>query len=167
MTDTPTPSSPSSSPPTGRVAGVDYGTVRIGVAISDPGRTLASPLSNYTRRGIEADARFFRELVAAERIVLFIVGLPVWSSGEESPKSLEAREFGQWLHEKTGVRVEYYDERYTTAFADELLDGAKRAGARMTKKQRKERRDKLAAQILLTSWLESSRAGSAPPTSLG
>jgi putative Holliday junction resolvase len=144
------------------VAGVDFGTVRIGVAISDPGRTLASPLANYTRRGIEGDAKFFRDLVAAEQIALFIVGLPVWGSGEESPKSREARAFGQWLHETTGVSVEYFDERYTTAFADELL-----AGAGFTSKQRKLRRDKLAAQILLTAWLESSRTGGKPPQSLG
>lgn len=163
MTASPTPPRPL---PTGRVAGVDYGTVRIGVAISDPERTLASPLENYTRRGPDADAWFFRELAAGERVVLWIVGLPVWGSGDESPKSLEARAFGQWLAETTKVPVEYFDERYTTAFADELLDAAKQAGAKMTSKQRKERRDKLAAQILLTSWLESSRK-QGTPESLG
>jgi putative holliday junction resolvase len=141
----------------GRVAGVDYGTVRIGVAISDPARTLASPLSNYTRRGPDGDARWFRELARQEQIALFIVGLPVFTSGDESPKSREARAFGQWLAETTGVPVEFYDERYTTSFANELL-----AGTGLTSKQRKERRDKLAAQILLTSWLESSRRETPP-----
>jgi putative holliday junction resolvase len=89
----------------GRVAGIDYGTVRIGIAISNPERTIASPLENYTRRGPEQDAQRFRRLVEEEGVVLFVVGLPIHLDGGESQKSLEARQFGQWLHEATGVPV--------------------------------------------------------------
>jgi putative Holliday junction resolvase len=147
--------------PPGRLAGIDYGTVRIGIAVTDPERRLASPLENYKRRGEAADAEFFQRLVAEERIVRFIVGLPVHLDGRESQKSIEARQFGQWLGEVTGVPVEYFDERFTSAEAEQHLSAAK-----LTKKQRKARLDKLAAQILLTAYLESIEHGRGPPRGL-
>ncbi len=138
----------------GRLAGIDFGTVRIGIAVTDPERRLASPLENYTRRGESADGAFFKRLAAEERIVRFIVGLPIHLDGRESEKSLEARRFGQWLGELTGVPVEFFDERFTSAEAERYL-----AAAKLTKKRRKARLDKLAAQILLTAYLDSSEAG--------
>ena len=87
----------------GRVAGVDFGTVRIGIAITNPERSIASPLENYTRGSPERDAQRFRRLVADEGVVLFVVGLPIHLDGGESQKSQEARKFGQWLAETTGV----------------------------------------------------------------
>jgi putative Holliday junction resolvase len=144
-------------PRSGRLAGIDYGTVRIGVAITDPEQRLASPLENYTRRSPAIDAAWFKQLATQERIVGFVVGLPVFGSGDESPKSREARQFGQWLGELTGLPVRYFDERYTSAHAEALL-----IDADYTRKQRKQRLDKLAAQILLAAYLESSRGDEAP-----
>ena len=115
----------------GRLAGIDYGTVRIGVAITDVEQRLASPLINYTRRGEAADARFFSQLANEERIERFIVGLPVHISGEESAKSLEARRFGEWLAKITGWPVEFFDERYTSSEAERML-----LDVRLTKKLR-------------------------------
>jgi putative Holliday junction resolvase len=106
------------------VAGIDYGHVRIGVAITDERRTLASPLENYTRRGKAADAEWFRRLAVQERVTKFVVGLPVHLDGRESAKSQEARKFGAWLAEVTGMEVEFFDERFTSAHAEELLLGA-------------------------------------------
>jgi putative holliday junction resolvase len=134
----------------GRIAGVDYGTVRIGIAISNPERTIASPLENYTRRSMEQDAKRFRQLAEEERIVLFVVGLALHLSGDESQKSFEARKFGAWLAETTGVPVEFYDERFTSREAEDFL-----VTADMTRKRRKKRLDMLAAQILLTAYLEA------------
>ncbi|NQT12317.1 MAG: Holliday junction resolvase RuvX [Planctomycetes bacterium] len=142
----------------GRVAGIDFGTVRIGIAISNSGRTIASPYENYTRRGEDQDARRFRRLVAEEETTLFVVGLPVHLDGRESEKSIEARRFGTWLAEVTGVPVVYFDERFTTVQAERaLLD------AQMTSKRRKKRLDMLSAQIMLSAYLESAAsAGEAP-----
>jgi putative Holliday junction resolvase len=140
-------------PQTGRLAAIDYGTVRLGVAITDPDQRLASPLENYTRRGAAADAKWLAELAKLERIVGVVVGLPIHTSGNESQKSAEARKFGKWAGEVTGLPVAFFDERYTSAQAEELL-----LDAEMTKKRRKERLDKLAAQILLTAYLESTRS---------
>ncbi|HMC11823.1 MAG TPA: Holliday junction resolvase RuvX [Pirellulaceae bacterium] len=144
-------------PQTGRLAAIDFGTVRIGVAITDPDQRLASPLENYTRRGAATDAKWLLDLVSQERIVGFVVGLPVHISGDESQKSREARKFGAWVAELTNLPVCFFDERYTSAHAEALL-----LDAELTKKRRKERLDKLAAQILLAAYLESSRNESAP-----
>ena len=152
----------SADPRPGRLAGIDFGERRIGVAVTDPERRLASPADNYTRRDIAADAAYFRRLAAEERIVRFVVGLPIHLDGRESEKSQAARRFGQWLRDTTGVPVVFFDERFTTAEAERLL-----AGAKLTKKRRKERLDKLAAQILLTAYLEAGQpSGDEPPRGL-
>jgi len=146
---------------TGRVAGVDYGTVRVGIALSDPERTIASPYENYTRRGPEQDAARFRRLVEEEAVTLFVVGLPIHLDGGESQKSVEARAFGQWLAETTGVPVEFFDERFTSTEAEQSL-----LSADLTRKKRKRRRDMLAAQIMLAAYLESREKDAAGPRGL-
>ena len=139
-------------PTSGRLGGIDFGTVRVGVAISDWGQTLASPHVNYNRQQESQDAKFFRTLAKAEELVGWVIGLPIHLRGDESQKSFEAREFGTWLHEQTGLPIAFVDERFSSAFAENLLNGAG-----LTNKQRKKRRDMLAAQIILTAYLESTR----------
>lgn len=146
-----------SLPRSGRLAGIDYGTVRIGIAITDPSQSLASPLEILTRRDKFQDERYFRRLAEQERLAGFVVGLPVHTSGKESQKSFESREFAKWLGEVTGLPVCLYDERYSTAHAEALLQDAG-----LTSKRRKERRDMLAAQILLAAYLESGRNAEPP-----
>lgn len=148
--DDPGPGAGRPLPAEGRIAAVDFGTVRIGVAICDPQRRFASPLDNYARRGARQDAEFFQRLADLERIVGWVVGLPVHGHGGESQKSLEARQFGEWLARNTHRPVAFFDERYTTVQADEILGQAK-----FTRRQKQDRRDKLAAQILLTAYLEA------------
>jgi putative holliday junction resolvase len=137
-----------------RIAGIDYGTVRIGIAMADTEIGIASPFENYTRRTPELDRKYFATLAAAEKIERYVVGLPVHLDGNESQKSIEARAFGAWLHDAAQVPVEYFDERFTTSEADEILGSAK-----LTKKKRQARRDQLAAQIMLTAYLESGGRG--------
>ena len=146
---------------TGRIAGIDFGTVRIGVAVTDADRTIASPLEEYTRHNPQSEARYFCELADMQQITLFVVGLPVHLSGRESEKSREARQFGQWLSESTKIRVVFFDERFTSQEADRLLDETALSG-----KKRRARRDALAAQIMLTAFLESGQRESVDPGSL-
>lgn len=146
--------------PPGRVAGIDYGTVRIGVAVTDSRQTMASPVESYTRRDPRQDAAYFRRLAAEQAVALFVVGLPIHLDGRESRKSEEARRFGQWLAETTGVAVEFFDERFTTTEAQHMLSDAQLRG-----KRRRQRVDMLAAQIMLSAWLESPSRGQ-PPRSL-
>ncbi|HEV3417117.1 MAG TPA: Holliday junction resolvase RuvX [Pirellulales bacterium] len=145
----------------GRLAGIDYGTARIGIAVTDPEQRLASPLENYTRRGEAADAAYFKRLATEERIARFVVGLPIHLDGRESQKSAEARQFGAWLERATGIPVVFFDERFTSAEAEHHLTAAK-----LTKKKRKARLDKLAAQIMLSAYLESGDSGQERPKGL-
>lgn len=133
-----------------RIAGIDYGTVRIGVAIADTDVGIAGPFENYLRRSPALDAEHFAALAKDEGIRRFVVGLPVHLDGRESQKSFEARAFGKWLGEVTGIEIEYFDERFTSSEAEEILGAAK-----LTKKQRQARRDQLAAQIMLSAYLEA------------
>jgi len=148
-------------PQPGRVAGIDYGTVRIGIALSDPSRRWVSPHEVYTRGDEAQDAEFFRRLVQQEDVTLLVVGLPVHLDGRESPKSIEARRFGAWLSEATGVPVEFFDERFTSTEAEQSL-----LSADLTRKKRKRRRDMLAAQIMLAAYLESREKDAAGPRGL-
>lgn len=150
-------SSPTGPIPTsGRLGGIDFGTVRIGVAISDPSQTIASPLEVYNRRTIELDAKYFQTLAKQEELVAFVVGLPVHMSGDASQKSKEAVKFGVWLSQQTETPVTWIDERYTTAMARDVLSHSNLSG-----KKRKAQLDKLAAQILLAAYLESGSTSKA------
>jgi putative Holliday junction resolvase len=147
-----------SVPATGRLAGIDYGTRRMGIALSDARQILASPHGMHPRGDQAADARFFRQLARDESLVGFVVGLPVHASGQESRKSEEARQFGRWLAEITGLPVVFYDERYTTRLAEQSL-----LGADLPRKKRKQRRDMVAAQLILAGFLESHRSAESYP----
>lgn len=133
-----------------RLLGVDYGTVRIGLAISDAGRVIASPWQTYERRGAEQDARFFRTLVDQEEIGGLVVGLPVHLSGQEGQKAAEARQFGAWLGQATGLPVAFWDEALTTVQAESAL-----WDAGLSHKRRRQRRDRVAAQIMLQAYLDA------------
>ncbi len=134
----------------GRLLGVDYGEVRIGLAVSDPDRKFAFPLATYTRRGPDKDAEYFRALIAEENIAGLVLGLPLHTDGREGLKAAEVRAFGAWLARTTGLDVTYADERFTTVQAESAL-----WQAGLTHKQRKARRDRVAAQIFLAAYLEA------------
>jgi len=137
-------------PAAGRLLGVDYGTVRIGLAISNLDQTLASPLEVYHRQEARRMSRFFLDLMAAEQIVGLVVGWPIHTSGAASEKSRESEAFARWLREQTQRPVVLFDERYTTALAREILNHSNLSG-----KKRRERLDKIAAQVLLSAYLET------------
>lgn len=137
----------------GRVAAVDFGLARLGLAISDPERILASPAGTLPRRSAQQEAEFFRRFTREHDITLWVVGLPLHLSGEESPLSLSARQFGSWLEKVTGVPVVFYDERFSTREAESAL-----ASAGLRASQRRRKRDTVAAQRILTAYLESHRS---------
>jgi putative Holliday junction resolvase len=146
----------------GRLLGVDYGTVRVGLAISDPDRKIAFPLTTCTRRGRDADAAWFRDVVAREDVNGLVVGLPVHTSGREGQKAGEARAYGAWLVEVTGLPIVFFDERFTTVMAESAL-----WEAGLTHKKRKARRDRVAAQMLLQAYLDAGCPAEVAPGPLG
>ena len=129
----------------GRLLAVDYGDRRIGLAISDPSGTIASPAGFIVRRAGKRPpvAEIMRRAVALEARG-FVVGLPLDGNGEETPRSSEARDVAAKLAERTGLPVEMLDERFTTA-------AARRAIREMggTARDRRGDVDALAATVLL------------------
>ena len=102
----------------GRLLGVDYGDRRIGLAISDPSGTIASPVGFIVRRAGKRPpvAEIIRRAEALEARG-FVVGLPLDGNGDETERSTEARRIAATLAERTGLPVDLVDERFTTAAA--------------------------------------------------
>ena len=141
------------APNHGRLLGLDHGSVRIGLALCDPDRTIASPLDVYTRKSPEQDAAYFKKLVKEEGFVGAVVGLPISLNGTEGPACKLCREFGEWFRTAVGIPVSYHDERFTTTAAEEML-----WAAGLSHKQRQQRRDKLAAMLMLQAYLDMEKS---------
>jgi putative Holliday junction resolvase len=154
--------SPLLIPSAGRLLGVDFGAVRVGLAVCDPDRRIASALDTYTRRTPAADAAFFRKLAADERAAAWVVGLAISLNGTEGPKAKECRAFGAWLAAETGMPVAFHDERFTTAAAEDYLRGAK-----LSPEKRKALRDRVAAQLILQAFLDAGCPPSPDPVPTG
>ncbi len=141
-------------PETGRLAAVDYGTVRIGIAVCDPSRTWAGPFGTYNRRTEPLDRAYFQKIAQDESIVGWVIGLPIHCDGRESQKSREARDFAEWLTAYTNLPVRFFDERFTSRLAERLLGEAE-----LTRKKKKQKVDRVAAHLILEAFLEASRNG--------
>jgi putative Holliday junction resolvase len=150
MTSSSDASEESGFPTEGRLLGLDFGTKRVGVAVSDNRQSIAGPLETIVRGGPQEDARRLARVIADHQILGIVVGLPVHMSGEEGGKAREARAFGQWVAEITKLPVKYWDERHSSAIAESYL-----LSAELSSKKRKARLDKVAAQIFLQSFLDA------------
>lgn len=139
-------------PTQGRLAAIDYGTVRIGIAICDPDRILASPHEVRDASDWQSDGPFYAELARAHRVDAWVVGLPIHADGNESDKSREARAFAHWLQTETELPVRMFDERFTTVEANTRL-----RSSGLTRDKKKRRVDAVAATVLLESYLEACR----------
>lgn len=135
-------------PPAGRVIGVDHGSARVGLAVCDAGRVIASPLDTYHRRNPALDVAYFKKLAEQERAAGFVVGLPIHLSGREGEQAAACRRFGAWLTQVTGLPVAFWDERWTSSAADDAM-----LAAGLTRKRRQEKRDRVAAQLILEAFL--------------
>ncbi|QDV36704.1 Holliday junction resolvase RuvX [Tautonia plasticadhaerens] len=143
-----------------RILGLDFGLRRVGVAVSDPDRRIASPVEVYERRADRADSGYFRAMVEEYRVDRIVIGLPLLGHGDEGPSARLARAWGAWLSSQTGVPVWFVDERYTTVEAEELL----RSGG-LKASRRRSLRDMVAAQLLLQAYLDAGCPEADPPAS--
>jgi putative Holliday junction resolvase len=136
----------------GRVMALDVGERRVGVAVSDPTGTLATPHTVVQRRSKAEDFAAVADLVAELDIELVVVGLPLTLNGEMGPQARRVTRYAQALAETLDVPVEFYDERYSTVTANELLIKSGR--------KRRVPIDAAAAAVILQDYLESQQAGS-------
>ncbi len=141
-------------PERGRLLAIDPGEKRIGLAISDPAQTLAQPLTTLTRRaGRRFPLRHLREQIEAQSVVGVVIGLPLDPGGTEGEAAQATRRIGEEIRRQTGLAVAYLDERMTTTQA---LKVARAMGVKP--RRHPERVDRMAAAILLQSFLDSRRA---------
>jgi putative Holliday junction resolvase len=131
-----------------RIVGLDPGTVRIGVAVSDPLHVTAQPHGNLPAQAADLDDRL-RTLAAETEAECFVVGLPVGLDGREGAAAEKARELAERVATATGLPVELYDERFSTVTAERLL-----VSAGVRRGRRKEARDRVAAAVFLQAYLD-------------
>ena len=135
----------------GRVLALDVGDVRIGVAVSDPTRTIAQPVEVYRRIGYGPDGEHIRALCERFETVDVLLGLPLNMDGSLGGQAQKAQAFGEILARK-GLSVFYCDERLTTVTAESVLIAG---GVR--REERKNQVDKVAATVILQQWLAAGQ----------
>ncbi len=150
-----------------RILAVDWGARRIGVAVSDPTGAIATGLETLVVRGGKDALERLHALIRAEGVERVVVGMPLLLSGEAGEAARAAQAFANRLRERTGLPVDTYDERLTSALSERRLretrDGARPAGSRgrhprSRRRTPKEAVDRGAAVALLESYLQRQRA---------
>jgi putative Holliday junction resolvase len=136
-----------------RVLGIDFGEKRVGLAVSDPTGKIATPLETVQRRAGKrpplAQLERIGKSLAVEHVVM---GLPLDLRGEENAWCQEVRDVGRRLAERLGVGVSFVDERLTSVRAGRAV---RESGLRKGEREKKERVDAAAAQLILQAWLDA------------
>jgi putative Holliday junction resolvase len=155
-----------------RILAVDWGERRIGVAISDPTGLIARGLDTLVVRGEQDAIERLAALAAEEEAARIVVGLPLLLSGEEGEAARAVRGFARRLRERTGLPVDTYDERLTSALSQrrlrEVREGSRGGRGRNPRSGRRTPReavDRGAAIALLESYLQRRRARRTEETS--
>ena len=138
-----------------RTIAFDYGERRIGVAVSDPTRTIATPLTTLTRRpGKRPPWPEIAELIKQQEADEAVIGLPLDLAGEEGAWAAEVRGFGDDLARRTGLPVHWMDERLSSVRAERSIRGM---GLKKSAREQKERIDAGAAAVILEGFLALRR----------
>ena len=135
----------------GRALGIDPGSVRIGLALSDPLGVTAQPIETLERVGSRRDLNNISDRVREHDVRTVVIGLPLTLGGEEREAARASREMAAGLERRLpGVRIELWDERLTTAQAERTMVAGK-----LRRSKRRQRIDSVAAALILQSWLDA------------
>ena len=133
-----------------RKMSLDLGDRRIGIATSDPLGIIANPLETYTRSSMSRDIQYISHLVQKHEVDTIILGLPINMDGTEGERVEKSRQFGDLLKQNMpNIKIDYMDERWTTVSAERML-----IDADVSREKRKTVIDKVAATIILQSYLD-------------
>lgn len=135
----------------GALLGLDVGTKTIGIAISDPGRSVASPVETIRRTKFSDDVLRLEALIDSRRVIGFVIGLPVALDGSEGPRCQSVRQFAANLMARRDLPTLLWDERFSTAAVERFLVDE----ADMSRKRRAEVVDKMAAAYILQGALDA------------
>ena len=136
----------------GRIMGLDVGDKRIGISLSDLLMLTAQGKETYQRRELQADLDYLAQTAKENNVVKFVCGLPKNMNGTLGEQAEKTQEFVDALSEHTGIPVEFFDERLTSASAHKTL-----LEADMSRKKRKQVVDKLAAVYILQGYMDAHR----------
>jgi putative Holliday junction resolvase len=135
-----------------RILGIDYGDSHIGLAVSDKLLLTAQPLGSYRSKNKEEDKKYFKELVLKYEIGEIVLGYPLRMDGSPGTRVEKTKEFAGWLKKILKIPIIFWDERLTTKQALRILGQQK-----IKAKRKKILEDKIAASVILSSYLESKR----------
>ncbi len=136
-----------------RILALDLGERRIGVAVGDPTGTVARPVTAIIRTSRQEDLTAIARLLNEYQAELVIVGLPLSLDGTEGPQAQQTRRYAEHLAQELDVTIEFWDERYSSVRAEEILRGKK------GKRRRRQTRgdvDATAAAVFLQSYLDAN-----------
>ena len=131
-----------------RVMAIDYGDVRIGIALSDLTRTIANGYENYSRISLDKDMEHLISIAKTNNVKVVVFGLPFNMDGTESNQTIKTKDFATMFEEKSNLKVVFQDERLTSKIAERVL-----IDADMSRNKRKNVLDKLSATIILQDYL--------------
>jgi len=134
----------------GRVMGLDVGDRTVGIALSDPLGVTAQGLPTLERTALQRDLDHLEAVCREHEVERIVVGLPLNMDGSEGPRAALTRAFARELERRTGLPLELWDERLSTAQAERIL-----LAADVSRRKRREVIDRLAAQVILQSWMEA------------
>jgi len=137
-----------------RILALDYGTVRVGVAVSDELKIIAQPLEFIAAQPAEGLLARLQQILREKEVELIIIGLPRNMNGSDGPAAESARRFAETLRQSVPQPIKMLDERLTSVQANRLLIQAK-----VRRAEQKKKVDMMAAAILLQSYLDSLEAG--------
>ena len=132
-----------------KAMGIDFGMARIGIALSDDTKFLASPFETYRRKGDELDIVHLKEIITTKKVDEIVCGLPMNMAGVEQEIAQKTREFMSLLQQSCDIKVTFVDERLSSLMAEEMLKETERDW-----KKRKEKLDAVAASIILQDYLD-------------
>ena len=136
----------------GRIMALDLGSQRIGVAVSDPTRTIAQSYGVVKRKSREADFARYQQILAEQKVTLLVVGLPTTADGGDSDTAVWIRDYMAEFDQQCDVPIEFWDESFTTVQAEASLRQRGKRG-----KKAREQVDAVAAAFILQSYLDAHR----------
>lgn len=132
-----------------KIIGLDVGTVRIGIATSDPLGIIASSYEVYRRRNLYLDAKYLSMLAEKLDSDIFVIGLPLKMDGSEGESARMVKELASALEKETKSKIVFQDERLSTVSAEKIL-----IESNMRREKRKNVVDQVAATIILQNYLD-------------
>ncbi|HHW89388.1 MAG TPA: Holliday junction resolvase RuvX [Clostridiales bacterium] len=136
-----------------RVLGIDYGDKRIGFALSDQLRIIASPLEVYNRKSLRQDLEHIKKIIDANQVDTIVIGLPINMDGTLGDRAIKTREFGEQIKQIIDLPIVYIDERWTSKESERVL-----IQSNVRRERRKTLVDKIAAQNILQRYLDMPKS---------